>query len=121
MANSNAKVSLKTGSDWYSLLVDGEESEPVSYGEVLEMVTKNGRRFLAYAEANGKNIETVTEFWAYEASPVVDVPIVEVDTEDDEDEDDEDEDQGKEGDEDDEDDEDEDEEVEEGVSKSEVV
>ena len=110
MANSNAKVSLKTGSDWYSLVVDGEESEPTAYGEVLEMTTGDGRRFLAYAEANGKSIETVTEFWAYEASPVVEVPIVEVDDDEDEDEEegeDEDQELGDEGDEDEDEDEDE--------------
>ena len=88
MANSNAKVSIKAGSDSYSLVVDGEESEPVGYGDPVEMETTDGRRFIALVEAEGKDLEAVTEFWAYECSPVVDVPIVESD-EDEDDEDDE--------------------------------
>ncbi len=99
MANSNAKVSIKTLDDGYYLIVDGEESEPANYGEPLEMVTSDGKRFLAFVEAEGKEIVSSTEFWAYEVSPVVDVPILE----------DEDEDEDDQGDEDDEDEGDEDE------------
>jgi hypothetical protein len=86
MANSNAKVSLKTLDDGYALIVDGEESEEVGYGDVLEMTTSDGRRFIALADCEGKDVITMTEFWAYEALPVVDVPIIEAD-EDEEDED----------------------------------
>lgn len=90
--NSTAKVSLKTYSDGYSLVVDGEESEPVDYGEMLEMVTGDGRRFIALVEAQGDDVEAVPEFWAYEALPVLDVPIEEPaeDDEDDQDDDDDD-------------------------------
>jgi hypothetical protein len=104
MANSNAKVQLKTLSDGYSLVVDGEESEPVGYGEPLEMETTDGRRFIAFVEANGSDLEAMTEFWAYEVSPVVDVPILE--------DEDEDEDEGEAEEVEGEEDEDEDEEVE---------
>jgi hypothetical protein len=99
MANSNAKVSIKTLDDGYCLVVDGEESEPTGYGEPLEMETTDGRRFIAFVEAEGKEIVSSTEFWAYEVSPVVDVPILEdededeEDSQDDEDEGDEDEDE----------------------------
>ena len=77
MANSNAKVSIKTLDDGYCLVVDGEESEATGYGEPLEMETTDGRRFIAFVEAEGKEIVSSTEFWAYEVSPVVDVPILE--------------------------------------------
>lgn len=105
MANSNAKVQLKTLDDGYCLVVDGEESEPAGYGEPLEMETSDGRRFMALVEANGQEVETSTEFWAYEVLPVVDVPILEDEEEDEEADDDDAETQ----------DEDEDEEVEETV------
>ena len=85
MANSNAKVQLKTLDDGYCLVVDGEESESTAYGEPLEMETTDGRRFMAFVEATGQDVESMTEFWAYEVSPVVDVPILE-DEEGDEDE-----------------------------------
>ena len=88
MANSNAKVQLKTLDDGYCLVVDGEESEPVGYGEPLEMETTDGRRFMAFVDAQGTDIEAMTEFWAYEVMPVVEVPILE-DEEEDEDEDEE--------------------------------
>lgn len=110
MANSNAKVSIKTLDDGYCLVVDGEESEPTGYGELLEMETTDGRMFIAFVDAEGQEIISTTEFWAYEVSPVADVPILE--------DEDEDEDAQETGDEDDEDegDEDEDEdEVEDGV------
>jgi hypothetical protein len=107
--NSTAKVSLKTFSDGYSLVVDGEESEPVSYGEMLEMVTGDGRRFIAMVEAQGNDVESIPEFWAYEALPVVDVPILEEEEEEEGD----DEDTGDESDE--VDGEDEEEEVDDGV------
>jgi hypothetical protein len=100
MANSNAKVQLKTLDDGYCLVVDGEESEAEAYGEPLEMETTDGRRFIAFIEADGQDVEAMTEFWAYEVSPVVDVPILEDEEED--------EDEGEDG----EEDEDEDEEVE---------
>ena len=86
MANSNAKVQLKTLDDGYCLVVNGEESEPAEYGDALEMETTDGRRFIAFVEANGQDVETMTEFWAYEVMPVVDVPILE-DEEGDEDDD----------------------------------
>lgn len=104
MANSNAKVQAKTLDDGYCLVVDGEESEVTGYGEPLEFVTSDGRRFVAFLDAEGKDVVTSTEFWAYEALPVVDVPILE-----DEDEDEEDEDDNGDGDEDDQDEEQEDE------------
>lgn len=93
--NSNAKVSLKTYADGYSLVVDGEESDVVEYGEPLEMVTGDGRRFGAVCEAQGEDIESLMEFWAYEMLPVPDVKIEEPeegDSDSDEDEGDEDED-----------------------------
>lgn len=95
MANSKAKVELKTFSYGYCLVVDGEESVAVDYGELLEMETTDGRRFIALVEAEGeKDLTSVPEFWAYEALPVADVPIVEADDDEDEDQgDDEDEDQ----------------------------
>jgi hypothetical protein len=103
MTNSKAKVELKALSHGYCLVVDGEESEPVDYGELLEMETTDGRRFIALVEAEGeKDLTSVTEFWAYEALPVADVPIVEAD-------DDEDDDQDEDEDDDQDDDEDEDE------------
>lgn len=98
MANSNAKVQLKTLDDGYCLVVDGEESESAEYGEPLEMETTDGRRFIAFVDANGQDVEAMTEFWAYEVSPVVDVPILE-DEEEEETEGDDDEQEG-EGDED---------------------
>ena len=84
MANSNAKVQLKTLDDGYCLVVDGEESESAEYGEPLEMETTDGRRFMAFVEANGSEVEAMTEFWAYEVLPVVDVPILEEDGDEDE-------------------------------------
>ena len=108
MANSNAKVQLKTLDDGYCLVVDGEESESAEYGEPLEMETTDGRRFMAFVEANGSEVEAMTEFWAYEVLPVVDVPILEEDG----DEEDEDEDEPETTGDEDEDDEDEDEVVE---------
>ena len=105
MVNSNAKVQLKTLNSGYCLVVDGEESEPAGYGEPLEMETTDGRRFIAFVDAQGQDIESMTEFWAYEVQPVTEVPILE---DEEEDEGDEGEDEGGEGDE----DEDEDEEVE---------
>ena len=105
MANSNAKVQLKTLDDGYCLVVDGEESELVAYGEPLEMVTIDKRRFMAFVEADGQDVESMAEFWAYEVSPVVDVPILEDEEGDEEEGEGEDEDAEGEG-------EDEDEEVE---------
>lgn len=102
MANSKAKVSIKASGDVYCLVVDGEESEYAPYGDPIEMETSDGRRFLALLEAQGTELEAVTEFWAYEVLPVVDVPIVEEEEDDEEDDGD-----GGEG-----DDEDEEEEVE---------
>ena len=90
MANSNAKVQLKTLDNGYCLIVDGEESEPAGYGEPLEMETSDGRRFMAFVEATGQEVESMTEFWAYEVSPVKDVPILEDEDEDDEEDEDED-------------------------------
>lgn len=106
MANSNAKVQLKTFDNGYALVVNGEESEPVAYGEPMEMETTDGKRFMAFIEAQGESdIEAVTEFWAYEVLPITDVPILEDEGED---EGEGDEDEGEEDDE----DEDENEEVE---------
>lgn len=104
MANSNAKVQLKTLDSGYCLVVNGEESEPAAYGEPLEMVTTDGKRFMAFVEADGQDVESMTEFWAYEVSPVLDVPILEDEEED--------EGEGNEGEGEEDDDEDEDEEVE---------
>lgn len=87
MANSNAKVSIKTLDDGYCLVVNGEESELAGYGEPLEMETTDGRRFIAFVDAEGQEIVSSTEFWAYEVSPVVDVPILEDEGEDEEDDD----------------------------------
>lgn len=94
MANSTSKVSIKTLNDTYRLVVDGEESDDADYGDPVEMTTTDGRRFLALVESQGKDIESVYEFWAYEVSPVEDVPIIEPDEdEDEEDEEDGDDDQ----------------------------
>ena len=95
--NSTAKIQLKSMGEGYALVVDGEESEEVDYGQPLEMTTKDGRRFIAFVDVNEKNekdVESVFEFWAYEVSPAEDVQIV--DEDDDEDGDDEDEDEGQE-------------------------
>ena len=105
MANSNAKVQLKTLDDGYCLVVDGEESEPVAYGEALEMETTDGRRFVAFIEAQGQDVESAYEFWAYEVSPVVDVPILEDEDEGEDDGEDEEVDDEGEGDEDEDEDE----------------
>ena len=85
MANSNAKVQLKTLDTGYCLVVDGEESESAGYGEPLEMETTYGRRFIAFVDAQGEDIESLTEFWAYEVMPIVDVPILEDEDEDEDD------------------------------------
>ncbi len=87
MANSNAKVQLKAMDDGYSLVVDGEESEVAGYGDPIEMETSNGRRFIALCDAQGQEVESVLEFWAYECSPVVDVPVIDEDEDEDEGED----------------------------------
>ena len=89
MDNSNAKVSIKTFDNGYSLVVNGEESETAIYGEPLEMETTDKKRFIAFADAEGEEVVSLTEFWAYECLPVVDVPILEEEGEEDDEEDDE--------------------------------
>lgn len=104
MPNSKAKVSIKTLDDGYILVVDGEESEETEYGDPVEMTTTDGRRFIALVEAQGKKIESLTEFWAYEALPVEEVALVEPDEDEDEDDDGQGDDDQDEDDEDDDDD-----------------
>lgn len=89
--NSKAKVSIKTLDDGYILVVDGEESEETEYGNPVEMTTTDGRRFFSLVEAEGKELQALTEYWAYEVMPVEDVPIVEAEEEEDDEDGDEDE------------------------------
>lgn len=92
---STAKVSIKSYEDGYTLVVDGEESDEAAYGEVLEFVTDSGKRFLAMVDAEGREVSSVTEYWAYEVSPIEDVQIEDSDEEGEEGE--EGEDEGQEG------------------------
>jgi len=89
MAFSTVKASIKSMAGSYSLIIGDEESEPVPYGDVAEIETSDGKRFIAFVEADGENVEPLTEYWAYEVLPIEEVPIV--DEDEDEDEDDEDE------------------------------
>jgi len=92
MAFSTVKASIKSMENEYCLIVGDEESEPVPYGDVAEIETADGKRFISFVEANGDDLEPLTEFWAYEVLPIEHVLI-----EDDEEEgDDEDEDEGEE-------------------------
>lgn len=94
MAFSTAKASIKSMGNEYCLIVGDEESEPVPYGEVAEIEISDGKRFIAFVEAEGDDLSPLTEFWAYEVLPIEDVPIADDEEEEgDEDEDDEDEDE----------------------------
>ena len=83
------KVKLHFLPDGYKLSVAGtvgtDESEVVDYGDVVELVTKDKERWLAFADyemdENGEDVvgedgETpvvpVTEYWCYKAVPVED-------------------------------------------------
>lgn len=88
MAFSTIKASIKSMGNEYCLIVGDEESEPVPYGEVAEIETSDGKRFISFVEADGDELQPLTEFWAYEVLPIEDVPIQDDEDEDDEDEDD---------------------------------
>jgi hypothetical protein len=87
MANSNVK--LITTEDGYKLVVGGEESEVMDYGEPLEF---NG--YLAFVDLpegsdEAEDVECRLENWVYKVQPVSDVEPEEEDEDTEDDEDDE--------------------------------
>ena len=74
MAFSTVKASIKSMAGSYSLIIGDEESEPVPYGDVAEIETSDGKRFISFVEADGENVEPLTEYWAYEVLPIKKFP-----------------------------------------------
>jgi hypothetical protein len=88
-------VKIQLFEDSYRLVVNGEESEAVGYGEPLEAVLA-GERWLAFADVEGGGegtaVESVLDSWVYRvAETLPDVEIEDVDAGDGEGETDEDE------------------------------
>jgi hypothetical protein len=82
MADIKAKVHL--GADGYCISVAGvtgvEKSEQVSYGDVAELISQNGKRYLAYVDEDDEVEDSIgpvcTEYWVYEATPIVDENVL---------------------------------------------
>lgn len=69
-----AEIKLQFASDGYRLSVDGETSETVDFGEPVEFVAKNGKRYLAFQDLpTDESEETESRLedgWVYECVAV---------------------------------------------------